>query len=123
MTEKKKDFIKRIIKSILVCILIWAVVFGAATGAVLLERAEQGNEADLAVKHLYPLSTVVDRIDKENDVVSCVDYNGNVWEFTGIAEWREGDFATFLMNDKGTRECEDDEIVKIEYNGNVEGLN
>ena len=122
MTEKKKDLIKTIIKSVLVCILIGVVVFGAATGMALLERAEKGNEADLSVKHLYPLNTVVDKVDKENNIVSCVDYNGNVWEFTEVAEWHEGDFATFLMDDKGTRECEDDEIVKIEYNGNVEGL-
>ena len=71
---------------------------------------------------LYPMNTVVNEIDEENDVVVCADYNGNLWEFYGVEDWQEGDFATMIMDTCGTATIYDDEIVTVRYNGTVEGL-
>ena len=78
---------------------IIALVVGFATFAV---NAYVNNAAD----KLYPLNTVVQEINEKTDTVTCADYNGNLWE----------------LDTCGTTNIFDDEIVKVEYNGNVEGL-
>ena len=75
-----------------------------------------------AKSETYLLNTIVQEINKETDTVTCIDYNGNLWEFYGVEDWQEGDFATMIMNTCGTTNIFDDEIIKVEYNGNVEGL-
>ena len=100
---------------IITTIAIIALIAGIATFAV-------NAHIDDAVDRLYPLNTVVQEINEENDIVTCVDYNGNLWEFYGTEDWKEGDFATMIMDTCGTTNIFDDEIVKVEYNGNVEGL-
>lgn len=92
-----------------------ALIAGFATFAV---NAHVNNTAD----RLYSLNTVVQEINEETDTVTCADCNGNLWEFYGVEDWQEGDFATMIMDTCGTTNIFDDEIVKVEYNGNVEGL-
>ena len=70
---------------------------------------------------LYPLAVKVETVDREADVVECVDGAGNVWEFFGCEDWQEGDFAALLMNDKGTPSIYDDEIITARYAGIFEG--
>lgn len=70
---------------------------------------------------LYPLAVRVSTIDREADVVKCIDGAGNVWEFFGCEDWQEGDFAALLMNDKGTPSIYDDEIITARYAGVFEG--
>lgn len=65
----------------------------------------------------YPLTAVVVELDAENDIVVCEDYAGNTWEFFGIEDWIEGDIASMIMNDKGTPEIKDDEIISVRYGG------
>ena len=81
-----------------------------------------GDSADSAKSETYPLNTIVQEVNKETDTVTCIDYNGNLWEFYGVKDWQEGDFATMIMDTCGTTNIFDDEIIKVEYNGNVEGL-
>lgn len=70
----------------------------------------------------YALTTVVSKIDTENDAVVCYDAAGNSWVFHGIEDWEVGDVCSMLMNDKGTAEIYDDEIVSVRYGGHVLGL-
>ena len=72
---------------------------------------------------LYPLTTKVVELDRENDVVTCEDFNGNLWEFEGCEDWQDGDICSLLMNNKGTEKIYDDEIVLAQYNGTFEGWN
>ena len=81
-----------------------------------------GDSADSAKSETYLLNTIVQEVNKETDTVTCIDYNGNLWEFYGVEDWQKGDFATMMMNTCGTINIFDDEIIKVEYNGNVEGL-
>lgn len=101
--------------TIITTIAIIALIAGIATFAA---NAHINNTVD----RLYPLNTVVQEINKEADTVTCADCNGNLWEFYGVEDWQEGDFATMIMDTCGTTNIFDDEIVKVEYNGNVEGL-
>jgi len=71
----------------------------------------------------YALTTEVVELDRENDIVVCEDFNGNLWEFYGCEDWQIDDIASLLMNDNGTPTIYDDEIVSARYNGTFEGWN
>ena len=64
---------------------------------------------------VYPSTAVVVSVDRENDVVVCVDGNGEEWQFTEADDWFVGDLVSMLMNDKGTPSIYDDEIVSVRY--------
>ena len=64
----------------------------------------------------YALTTKVVKIDRENDVVTCEDCNGNLWEFYGVEDWEVEDGVSLLMNDKGTETIFDDEIISARFN-------
>ena len=72
--------------------------------------------------YLYPLTTIVIEINEDENTVACEDYDGNVWEFYGIENWKEGDLATLLMDACDVSNDYDDEIVEIRYGGNVKGF-
>lgn len=79
-------------------------------------------EAETKVEEtLYALTTKVVMIDYPTDVVWCEDFNSNVWEFYGCEDWAVDDIASLLMNDKGTKNIEDDEIMSARYNGTLKG--
>ena len=71
--------------------------------------------AKAAKPHYYALATEVVEINRETDVVTCEDCNGNLWEFYGAEDWEIGDNANLLMNSKGTPKIEDDEICGATY--------
>lgn len=71
----------------------------------------------------YALTTIVVELDAENDVVTCKDFNGNLWEFEGCEDWAIGDIASLLMSDRGTEKIYDDTIISARYNGYFEGWN
>ena len=65
---------------------------------------------------LYGLTTVI--TDITDDTVTCIDINGNEWQFTDTSEdWFEGDIAALVMFDNGTPEIEDDKIITATYCG------
>ena len=81
------------------------------------------NTSAPAVGNEYALTTQVVQVDYENDVVVCQDFNGNLWEFEGTEDWMYGDIASLVMNDMGTPEIYDDEIVAPpRYGGYFDGF-
>lgn len=64
----------------------------------------------------YALTAQVVELDFDSDVVTCVDCNGNLWEFYGCEDWQIGDCVALLMNDNGTEKIFDDKIEKALYN-------
>lgn len=72
---------------------------------------------------IYPLTTRVVEVDEEADLVTCEDFNGNLWKFEGCEDWQDGDICSLLMNSRGTEKIYDDEIVLAQYNGTFEGWN
>ena len=70
--------------------------------------------------YLYPLTTVVTEVNRGADVVTCADYNGNEWQFSGCEDWAENDICSLLMTTNETVGIYDDSIVKAIYGGNVD---
>lgn len=71
---------------------------------------------------IYPLTVQVIELDRESDIVTCVDGADNFWEFYGVEDWQTGDFASLLMDNNGTPETiYDDVITMTHYAGTFEG--
>ena len=64
----------------------------------------------------YALTTEVVEVDRDNDTVTCEDYNGNLWAFYGAEDWEVGDCASLLMYDNATPIIYDDEVQGARYN-------
>ena len=77
--------------------------------------SERKRDKKIPLLEIYPLTTKVLRVDRENDIVVCIDCNGNFWEFEGAEDWMEGDCATLLMNDCATETIFDDVIEDVRY--------
>lgn len=103
-------------------ILVLAIVLsiGAVLASYTLDRlnakAEERTE-QITENSFYALTVKVIDVDYENDVVTCEDFNGNLWSFYGCEDWAEDDCASLLMNDCGTPIIYDDEIVSAKYCG------
>lgn len=119
MEQTKKDMkemgkVKYIALCVVTAFLTLAVIGGLIALVVLSEKP---------VADTYALTTKVVELDRENDVVVCEDFNGNLWEFYGCEDWQIDDVASLLMDDNGTSAIYDDEIVNARYNGTFEGWN
>lgn len=65
---------------------------------------------------IYPKTAMV--FDVDEDLVSCKDYCGNVWQFYSDAgDWKTGELVSLLMCDNGTRDISDDVILDVQYAG------
>ena len=95
-----------------------AIILGVSVGIIILLLMLIPTEKS---NNLYGLTTVVVDVSKANDRVTCQDFNGNLWQFEGVEDWFVNDIATFVMDDKGTKEIKDDEIVDVRYGGYFEG--
>lgn len=76
--------------------------------------------SDNNIIHQYPMTAVVNEI--KDDLVYCVDCNGNIWIFEGSEDWQEDDIVSLLMDNMGTTTICDDEIIATYYSGTVKGL-
>lgn len=65
----------------------------------------------------YPMTTVVVDVSEPNDTVTCRDFNGNLWQFSGVEDWVVGDVASLLMDDAGTPMIKDDIVLDARYDG------
>jgi len=81
----------------------------------VLDGTPKGTEA--RKPDYYALATTVHHIDNDTDVVTCEDYNGNLWEFYGVEDWQVGDNANLLMDTMDTTSIYDDEICGATYGG------
>ena len=88
-----------------------AIILGVSVGIIILLLAF------IPTSETYGLTTVVVDVSKANDKVTCQDCNGNLWQFEGVEDWCINDIATFIMDDMGTEEINDDTIVSVKYNG------
>ena len=66
---------------------------------------------------LYPTSGIVTEVNYDTDLVTVEVRNGNMFQFYGAEDWVEGDIAAMIMNDLGTPEVYDDEIISVRYVG------
>ncbi len=105
-----KDFITALLIIVLVFALIALSIFIVTHG----QRPKDIGE-NLTNGWYYALTTCVVKIDRDNDIVTCEDYNGNLWEFYGVEDWEVGDCASLLMESHGTKKIEDDTIEDVRF--------
>lgn len=67
----------------------------------------------------YPETFIVDRVDRENDVLYLETFSGNVFTWNSCEDWEPGDIASAIMNSNGTEEVKDDTIIMLKYSGYI----
>lgn len=93
-------------------VIVWSVVVACAIlmGIVACASAEQ-----------YPQTFVVDRVNREQNYMVLIDFNGNEWIHEYVEDFDCGDIIAAIMEERGTPTIYDDEIVMIRYAGYMEG--
>ena len=71
-----------------------------------------------AVSEFYPRCAVVTDINEVEDIVTCEDFAGVIWQFYGVEDFKVGDLVAMLLWDCGTSDSIfDDEIIDVVYGG------
>lgn len=89
-------------------------VMSLVLAGLLITNAAAENpkqEAD----HIYPRTAIVTETDQRNDIVKVTDGEGFTWEFYGVEDWEIGDGCSLIMNDNGTADIKDDQIIQTRY--------
>lgn len=97
-------------RAVIIIITIICVITICALSIAAVKRAEPISNS------YYALTCEVVEINRETDIVTCEDCNGNLWEFYGVEDWEIGDCASLLMNNQGTPSIYDDTIESAHYN-------
>ena len=69
---------------------------------------------------IYPMTAIITEIDSAENLVTIQCCNGNVFEFSGVEDYAEGDLVSCIMWSCGTREVFDDVIISARYAGIAE---
>ena len=88
------------------------------TGMALLLCACNGTEVQaktVKIDNLYIMETVVYELDHDTDEVVCETETGNLYAFYGIEDWEINDSCILIMDDMGTKNIKDDEIIRAFY--------
>lgn len=65
----------------------------------------------------YPATMKVIAINPTTDVVTMETATGHMYEMTGVEDYLVGDLVSLIMDDKGTADITDDEILSAHYAG------
>lgn len=72
--------------------------------------------AHAEVEGFYTVPALVTAIDMEQDKVTCVLHDGNIFEFYGAEDWNIGDICDLYMWDCNSPEdITDDEVIDVTY--------
>ena len=99
-------------KNVLIVVLI-AVLCVCAFAGWMIETVATG--ILYATGAEYAKAAIVTSVDRAADAVTFEDCNGNLWEWEGVEDWAVGDGAALLMNNHGTKNIYDDEIISAKY--------
>ena len=77
-------------------------------------KAEAKTEM-VAVDNLYIMETRVIDFEESNDLVVVEMETGHMYTFYGIEDWELGDKCVLIMNNCGTDNIKDDEIIRTIY--------
>lgn len=97
------------------------LIFGclvAAAGCIIHFSgcAEQNKKVE---SKCYPLVAFVTEINTNENLISVTDSSGQIWQFSDSSNWRNGDVCSMIMNDNGTENIFDDEIVVVRNEGRL----
>lgn len=85
----------------------------ALTVALLMITAisNGANVATIKDAGFYSTSMAIVKLDYDTDTVTCMDFNGNLWEYTGIEDASIGDLEAVTMCDNATPNTIYDDII------------
>lgn len=66
---------------------------------------------------IYAATMKVTEVNLVTDVVTMETATGHEYQMTGCEDWMVGDYASLIMDNKGTAPIEDDEILSAQYSG------
>lgn len=92
-------------------LLLMLSVLSIANGAANQTSAKPLLNPD----HVYSNIGKVISLDRENDIVTCVDGIGYTWQFDSCEDWQINDYVSFVMYDMGTESITDDIIIDYHY--------
>lgn len=102
-------------KRIIIIFAVTALFLAMGVGAWFADQHREAMLNNTTSCERYALTTCVVEVDRDNDIVTCEDYNGNLWEFYGAEDWEIGDCVSLLMNSKGTEKIQDDTIENAKF--------
>ncbi len=71
----------------------------------------------------YPRAAIITELDLDEDLVTCVDSAGCIWQFYGVEDFGVGDIVAMILWDAGTPESIfDDEVIDAAYAGTLNQL-
>lgn len=115
-TMERKEKVVYVGKVIVIVTIIIIMLITAYVATLVDGKEAVKTQANKRTDNYYALTTLVVKIDRENDTVTCIDSVGNTWQFYGTEDWQEGDCASLLMWDNETESITDDEIHSARYN-------
>lgn len=99
-----------------ILLIITLLALAALIACAVVEAKNAKNDTVyLTNGDYYALTTKVVEIDREADIVTCEDYNGNLWKFYGVEDWEVNDCASLLMDSNGTKKIYDDVVKGARY--------
>lgn len=107
--KKNFDVGMNAVKVALVCALVYVLLTLGVCGLASSAHAET-----------YPRVAVIDSVDREGDVITCVDASDNVWAFAWSEEWLVGDVCVLMLDAQHTAEVEDDVIVDVWFDSTAD---
>lgn len=69
------------------------------------------------IQQCYTLDASIIECDSVEDVVTCEDSSGNLWEFYGVENWTPETSVTLIMHTNGTESIYDDIITAVYKRG------
>lgn len=66
---------------------------------------------------IYAATMKVTAVIPSSDTVVMETATGHEFEMTGVEDWIVGDYASLVMDSKGTPSIEDDVILSAQYSG------
>lgn len=115
-TMERKEKVVYVGKVIVIVTIIIIMLITAYVTTLVDGKEAVKTQTNKRTDNYYALTTLVVKVDRENDTVTCLDSVGNTWQFYGTEDWQEGDCASLLMWDNGTESITDDEIHSARYN-------
>lgn len=71
----------------------------------------------VATAEIYPETARVVEVNYDEDTVTVETFTGFLFVFEGCEDYAEGDGVALIMDDHGTEEILDDEIIMAQYCG------
>ena len=96
-----------------------AIAIATIVTCLLIVGCAYATPACAEAEEFYPTTAVVIELDYQLEKVTCVTYDGTVYEFYSDESWHIGDVCSLYMWSCGTEDVTDDEILDVTFGGHL----